>query len=65
MDIKGVLDLYYRGQFYVFPEEIHTTARGSTITIHTADIHGATNHICNFTPQFQWGPVVLVNLIGY
>ena len=39
MDIKGVLDLYYRGQFYVFPEG---AARGNTyncsrwyITIHT------------------------------
>ena len=33
MDIKGVLDLYCRGQFYVFLEGIHTctTARGSTI----------------------------------
>ena len=32
MDIKCVLDLYYRGQLYVFPWGIHTTARGSTIT---------------------------------
>ncbi len=27
MDIKGVLDLYYRGKFYVFPED---AARGNT-----------------------------------
>ncbi len=33
MDIKGVLDLYYRGQLYVFPEG--AAARGCTKTIHT------------------------------
>ncbi len=32
---KVLLDLYYLVQFYIFPEGIHTTARGSTITICT------------------------------
>ncbi len=49
MDIKGVLDLYYRGQLYVFPEG---AARGNTIQL---QLH---------TTQFQCGRVVLVNLIG-
>ena len=37
-----VLLLYYRGQFYVFPEGIHRTALGSTNPIYTLDSHGTT-----------------------